>query len=336
MEAEERMAQPATSSACIVTGGSGFIGTHLLATLVASGRYREIHVVDLVPPRFEHESVIYHRCDIRESVALDLERPGATCYHLAAVCKEPGFAWDEYFRTNHRGTTNVCEFASRCGVANLIYTSTEMVYRAGDREMREEDVTAPDTGYGMSKLLGELEVERWAAAEPGRRCRIARMGVVFGKGENGNLTRLYHALKRRAFFYIGRKTTVKSCVYVKDVVRFLEVLTDDAGDRTVYNLGYRVPTTIADVCEGMCGTFGFRRRILTVPYRLALVAAYVFEGLNNARLLRTSVHHRRIQKLYFSTHLSCEALDELGFVPEFTLPEALADWRSDCDGGDLV
>ncbi|WP_069472962.1 hypothetical protein [Candidatus Marithrix sp. Canyon 246] len=64
-------------------------------------------------------------------------------------------------------------------------------------------------------------LKAWQNAAPERRLRIVRLGVVFGWWENSNYTRLYYALKKRRFAYIGRKTTVKGSNYVKDVIRSL-------------------------------------------------------------------------------------------------------------------
>jgi len=63
----------------------------------------------------------------------------------------------------------------------------------------------------MSKLLAELVLKAWQNTVTERRLRIVRLGVVFGRWENGNYTSLYYALKKRRFVYIGRKTTVKGC-----------------------------------------------------------------------------------------------------------------------------
>lgn len=46
-------------------------------------------------------------------------------------------------------------------------------------------------------------------------------GVVFGKGENGNFTRLYWGIRGGKFFYPGRKDTIKACIYVKELVCFM-------------------------------------------------------------------------------------------------------------------
>jgi GlcNAc-P-P-Und epimerase len=320
---------------CLVTGGSGFIGTHLLEALVRDPDVERIVVLDLEPPRVHDPRIEFWFCDLRREIVADASAYADldTCFHLAAVCKEPGFPWDEYFVVNHVGARHLCAFLDAAGISNLVFTSTIMVFRAGEQRMAEESLTAPDTAYGMSKVLAEVHLEGWAQAAPGRRLRIIRPGVVFGRGEGANFTRLYYALKRSRFAFIGRRDTIKGCIYVKDVIRVLRLLASDGLERTVYNLVYPDAMTIAQLCEAMFATFGFRRRVPTVPLWLAMAGAYVFELLS-ACGLRTAIHHRRVEKLYHSTNASAEPARQLG-VPVFSIRDALGDWRNDCAPGDL-
>lgn len=319
----------------LVTGGAGFIGTHLIQNLLSDSATDSVVVLDLKPPAFEHPKLCHFIHDLRVSgVPASIGRCDV-CIHLAALCKEPGYHWDEYFETNYSATRRLCEALSALEVTNVIFTSTMMVFRAQERRMAEDSLTAPDTAYGMSKLLAEKELENWAAREGGRRLRIVRLGVVFGKGENGNFTRLYRALKRRSFAYIGKSTTVKGCVYVKDVVRCVRFLIGDSGTRTIYNFVIPESTTVAEICRAMqlsthLGCFG----IPTIPYRLAVGLGYLGEFASQIGF-RTGLHHRRIQKLYYSTHLSSDALWKAGFSPDYNLASALADWRADCAPDDL-
>ncbi len=314
---------------CIITGGSGFIGTHLIQSLLNEGLFDKITIIDIKQPRISDARLEFINCDIRQPISIELPDEYTTCYHLAAVCKEPGFPWDEYFQTNYIGTINICDWMNHLSIKNLIFTSTMMVYRAGETRNHEESLTAPDTGYGISKLLAEWVLTAWQKAAPDKRLRMVRLGVVFGRWENGNYTRLYYALKKKRFAYIGRKTTVKGSIYVKDVIRFLQFITNDQHNRYLYNLVYPQPTTIEEICNTMTEIFGFSRRIPVIPYRLALLAAYSFEILA-ALGLKTNIHHRRIQKLYHSTDISANPAYNTGFQLNYSLHEALEDWRKEC------
>ena len=323
-----------THHVCLITGGSGFIGTHLIGHFLRERCFRTIIVLDLVPPKVVDPSVEFVWCDIRKPIP-SAELPACDiCFHLAALCKEPGYDWDEYFATNHVGTRNVMALAEEMGIRSIIFTSTMMVFRAGDTRNAEDDPAAPDTAYGISKLLAELELQRWAAGAADRRLRIVRPGVVFGKGESANYTRLYYALKKRRFAYIGRKTTVKGSIYVKDLVRFMDFCRSDTSGHSVYNLVYPEPLTIEQICMAMHDVFGFKGFIPVIPYGPALVLGYFFEILGLLGI-RTGIHHRRIQKLYYSTDVAADRAIASGFRLSYTVKEALLDWRQECLPEDL-
>jgi GlcNAc-P-P-Und epimerase len=197
-----------------------------------------------------------------------------------------------------------------------------MVYRAGEVRRSEDSLTAPDTAYGMSKLLAEREVNDWVLRSLGRRAHTIRPGVAFGKWENGNFTRLYRSLKGRTFAYVGRSDTIKACVYVKDVVRALLFLADRTSKQEVFNLALPTPITISEICQSMQTVCGLgERKIPVVPFRLALTAGYWGEALDGIGI-RIPIHHRRIEKLRQATDISSDAITAAGFEYVFDLPAA--------------
>lgn len=319
---------------CIITGGSGFIGTHLIRLLLSQESLEHIIILDLIPPQLEDPRIEYIATDLRQPLDLRINHPTDVCFHLAALCKEPKYNWDDYFQTNHAGTQKLCDFAHREGIRNIIFTSTMMVYRAGDRRYQECDLTAPDTAYGISKLLAEQALERWAAADAGRRLHIIRPGVVFGHGENGNFTRLCQALQGRAFCYVGRSSTIKSCIYVKDLCTLMRALAVSPSYFDICNAAIPRPLTIKEICDTICTVCGIRRRIPTMPFRLALLAGYCGD-LADSLGLQTGLHHRRIEKLYYSTDISADQMLNTGFHPKYDLLAALLDWQQECPSGQL-
>lgn len=319
----------------LVTGGSGFIGSHLVEALLASEAVERIYVADLQPPKTNDPRVTFIRWDVRTEELVPIDGEIDLCFHLAALCKEPGYPWDEYFATNARGTEHLCRVLSALNVKRVVYTSTMMVFRAQERRMSESDLLAPDTAYGASKLLGEKALETWAAGDPRRMVKIVRPGVVFGRGENGNFTRLYYALKKGRFAYIGKKTTVKGCIYVKDVVRCLLFLAEARTAEHVFNLVLPENTTIERICDTFSRSLGLRRVwIPVIPLPVALFLGYLGEFAALVGV-KTAVHHRRMEKLYFSTNISSDLLFSSGFTPSFDLATALVDWRTDCRTEDL-
>ena len=318
----------------VITGGTGVVGRHLVPHQLRQGVAR-VTVLDRVPFADPPPGVGSVAADLTDGIAWTPGEPVDLAFHLAAACREPGFTTAEYTRDNVLGTVRFAEWAARADVRNVVYTSTMMVYGARDERVTEFGETRPDTDYGRTKLEAERILEAWHAREPGRRLRIVRAAVIFGPGERNNFSRMHAALKRRAFAFVGRDSTVKSCLYVKDFVRVLALLALDGGAHRLYNAAYVDATTIRDVCDAMCRVYGWRRAVPTIPYGLARSAALPFEWLEAAGVVRTGIHRRRVEKLYRSTHIAADRLAALPFRPEFDLTAAIQDWRKDCGGGPL-
>ncbi|VEG58018.1 nucleoside-diphosphate-sugar epimerase [Mycolicibacterium aurum] len=315
-----------TADAVLVTGSAGFIGSALVKHLREAGR----PVVGL--DRVAESSADSLRVDLTTLTAEDLPQPcPPTIIHLAALSKEPGFPWRDYFANNAEATRRLCHAADQAGVQNIVFTSSMMAFASGPWRRSETDFGDADTAYGASKLQAEEILRTWQAEKPGRRLRIVRPGVVFGPGDQGNMRRLIHGLSRKRFGYIGRQDTVKSCIYLKDMVRLLTLLIDDDGPHDVYHAVYPEPTTIRDHVDAINAAWGWDRRPPTVPYRFAYAAATPFAVIDPAGT-RFGVHPRRIQKLQFDTNISSARLADIGFTQQYSLTEAFADWRKECGG----
>ena len=320
----------------LVTGGSGFIGRHLVGELNADPTIRNIIILDQNPPAFTAPKITFVCLDLRQSLTWTPECPieNIRCVHLAAVCREPGYSWDEYFTGNFLIAKNVAEWASRIGLMHIIFTSTAMVFKAAEKRYAETDLPNPDTAYGISKALAEERFLHWAAERHDNQLHILRAGVVFGKGGGGNFARLYSALRRNLFCYVGKKNTVKSAIYVKDLVRIIVGAISRKLPPDTYHALYDEALTLKAICGAFCKVYGWKRFIPIMPYRMLLGAAMPFE-LANAVGLKNPIHHRRIEKLFYSTNLSANKLVNAGFTFQFAIEEAIRDWRNDCAPNDL-
>ena len=156
----------------VVTGGAGFIGSHLVQRLVDSGQ--RVRVVERPGADTAHlpASVEVVRADIRDRPAVEAAlRGGRWVYHLAA---NPNL-WvrdrSEFDAVNHRGTVNVLDAALDAGAERVVHTSTESILTcaratgpiAEDVAVTLDDAVGP---YCRSKLLAENEA--MARARAGR------------------------------------------------------------------------------------------------------------------------------------------------------------------------
>jgi len=304
----------------IIIGSSGFIGTHLCQAL-------------------PEKSII--KIDINSATPVDIREPfdieadideNAVIFNLAAIHRTPGHPDREYFETNISGAKNVCDFARRRGVKTIVFASSISVYGTSEEQKTEETLPMPNTPYGISKILAEHFHREWAMSSPEHRLSIARPGIVFGKGENGNMTRLYNALKKHQFAYAGRKDTIKASIYVKDLVRILLEMAEKPKERIqAYNCTYFPAPTIEHIAKTMKAATGLNNFIPYIP-KTPLIAAASVAGMLGG--LGLGICPERVQKLMVSTNISGEKLSK-DYPLAFSLEEAFEDWFKDCGGEGL-
>ena len=319
----------------VIFGGCGFIGSHVVDLLREKYPDAKIYIADLLADAAQSDGVIsYQRVDVRNSIELQGDFGANTLvFNFAAIHRTPGHPDYAYFETNIRGAENVCDFARKHGIENIVFTSSIAPYGAAEELKTEETLPTPNTPYGISKLVAEKIHREWAAENASRRLSIVRPGIVFGKGENGNMTRLYKALKKRKFAYAGRKDTIKACIYVKDLVRVMLAMGEAEGEKTkLYNCCYYPSFTIEQIANTMLKATGMRRRIPFIP-RKPMMAAAILCGLFGG--LGLGICPARVRKLMVSTNIDGQKLAK-DYPLSYSLEDAFRDWFKDCGEEELV
>ena len=256
----------------ILFGGCGFIGTHTANLLREKYPDAKVYIADLLADGSE----FLRRVDVRQEISMSGEFGKDTLiFNLAAIHRTPGHPDHAYFETNIRGAENVCDFARKHGINNIVFTSSIAPYGAAEDLKSEDTLPTPNTPYGISKLVAEKIHREWAAESADRRLSIVRPGIVFGTGEHGNMTRLYRGLKSHKFAYAGRKDTIKACIYVKDLARvMLAMAENEQADRIqLHNCCYYPSFTIEQICKTMLKATGMRRWIPFIPRKPMMAAA---------------------------------------------------------------
>jgi len=339
-----------TYDTCVLFGGNGFIGTHLAAHLLETGRVANIVLADSVPAsphdwpdllkKFHGQNrVKYVELDVRQTVS----HPGLPAradliVNLAAVHREPGHQRHEYFDTNIPGAKNVCQWASQAGCRRIIFTSSIAVYGAPegsekDAEAKtEQSVPAPTTPYGESKLEAERIHQEWQAADPNRSLLVVRPGVIFGPGERGNITHMIHAVLKGYFFYVGNRATRKAGGYVKELcsaVTFMMDGQDKSGKKySLFNFTMDPAPSVEDYVNAIRHVAGIRRAVLGAPYPLLLAGSYLVNAFGKLTGTKQPINPVRVRKLRRSNNIVPGALRASGYHYQYTLEQALADWRA--------
>jgi UDP-glucose 4-epimerase len=178
----------------LITGGAGYIGSHVADTFLTSGK--EVVIYDSLyqglESRIEYLRKKHNKeiplivADIRDSAkfeeALTTYKPYGVI-HTAAL-KAVGESMekpDEYFAVNHHATTKMLELVSKHGIRNFIFSSTAAVYGAPDHSnpIKEDDPKNPISPYGASKLAAEAEVVKFLSI-PGNHGTSLRFFNVVG------------------------------------------------------------------------------------------------------------------------------------------------------------
>jgi GlcNAc-P-P-Und epimerase len=304
----------------MVIGGSGFIGHHLIRRRVEEGGWKIVSV-DIRPPREIVPGVEYVTHDVRDLSSLTGHDDTEIIYNFAAVHTTPGHPFWEYYDTNIQGALETVKFAGQHGIVNIVFTSSISVYGPNEELKDETSDPEPNSAYGWSKLLSENVFRSWNEATDGSRLLIVRPAVVFGEGEGGNFTRLAKLMRRGLFIYPGRRDTIKACVYVHDLLDFVDQMWARGERYTLFNGAYAERYELQQVVAQLKRFFP-KAREYTVPGFALVTAARAMKALPNG----VGIHPERILKLINSTNIFPRNLVQAGVMKSDPLPHALTDW----------
>ena len=263
----------------LVTGGAGFIGSHLVDRLLEL-EYRVVVIDDLSGGKLKNlnPAASFHHVDITQPSAAEVfqrEQPDLV-FHLAAQTSVSYSIRDpvKNSEANVTGTLRMLEAARRYGVEKFIYSSTGGALY-GDPQVHpcpDDHPVMPLSPYGMSKYLGELYLEFYR-----RLYRInytsLRYGNVYGPrqdphGEAGVVAIFSQAMlegKQPEIFGDGDQE--RDFVCVDDVVE-ANILAIKRGDGLAMNIGTGQKTSINRVFDLLKGIIGYRWEPLHGPARL--------------------------------------------------------------------
>ena len=252
---------------CVVTGGCGFIGSHLVDALVDRGN--QVTVVDdlstgdasnlNVSAEFRNVSVLDEDA-LRESI-----EGAAVVFHLAAWPRIPRSIQDPVntHRVNVDGTLHVLEAARRSGVHRVVYSSSSSVYGAQRTHLMHEDMTPePLSPYALQKLIGEQYASMYAGLY-GMTVVSLRYFNVYGPRQPeegayalaiGKFLRLRREGQPLTVYGDGLQTRAYS--HVDDVVRANLLAADTvlpASQNTILNIGTDRETSVLELANLMGG-----------------------------------------------------------------------------------
>lgn len=260
----------------LITGGAGFIGSHLVDRLLSSRRPQREPEYDIVvfdnlrrgrrahlEPHLSAGRIRLIEGDIRDEAALqDALRDVELVFHLAAQSNVIGSEADrDYaFTTNVVGTYTLLKAAESGGARRVIFTSSREVYgEPGTLPVREDAPLAPKNAYGASKVAGEMYF-RIAQAREVLETVVFRLANVYGPRDSERVIPLWIERARRgeALLLYGGDQLI-DFVWVGDVVEALAQAALAERERVVgqpINIGAGAGTPIAELAQRILALSG--------------------------------------------------------------------------------
>ena len=310
----------------LVTGASGFLGSHVVRALVARGLSVTAHG--------RSASRLDFGPDVRvcqgDLANLPLLTEAATGCDAVVHCAALSAPWGdprEFVATNVAGTANLLTAARSAGVRRLVHISSPAVIFDGrDQHHLRDDAPYPpsfSSHYARSKQLAEQLV---SAADASFETVILRPKAIYGDGDRALVPRLLRAAREGRLRQIGNGANVVDVTHVDDVVQSIECAldtTDGVGGTFLITGGEHVPlwTMIRELLEGVGLRYPTRRIALPV----ALAAAAAMETL--AAITRREPALTRYSALILArtqTYDIARARMLLGYAPRVTAEVGLA------------
>jgi nucleoside-diphosphate-sugar epimerase len=306
----------------LVTGGAGFIATHLTRDLQARGH--RVRAFDIEASREADESVTG---DVRVPEDLAGAMDGIDLIlHLAAEHRDDVMPRSAYYDVNVGGTRNLVQAAEAEGVRTIVFTSTVALYGLNRGQPDEKTAPAPFNDYGRSKLEAEALLAEWAGRGDGRRAVVVRPTVVFGEGNRGNVNTLIRQIDRGRFIFVGSGRNRKSLCYVGNFAPFLRWLSEKPSEAgvSVFNYADKPDLTVSELVHIIRGELGLEPSGgVRLPLAMGLAGGYAFDLAGKITGRKYPVSSIRVRKFCADTSVAAPALAETGFAAPFSLHEGL-------------
>ncbi|SHG24260.1 NAD-dependent epimerase/dehydratase family protein [Cognatishimia maritima] len=286
----------------VVTGASGFIGTHVMQALAAAGEYP----VGLCR---KPTKGLVHGFDLMEMGDLSKVLSGAKAVvHCAARVhskEDPKTELDDHRKANRDGTADLLRQAEAAGVQHFVFLSTVAVYglQKASEVIALNYPSAPNTAYGQAKLEAEAIVQACPM-----RSTILRVPLVYGPHAPGNwrkLMRLCQSGYPLPFGFVGNRRSMIAVQNLADLIRHC-LQSDDTPEVILATDHDDLGTT--RICTELRKAMGKPRRLFAVPKPLMSAGATLVR--------RPYLYEQLFESLQFSA-------TDCGWTPPLTADQAL-------------
>jgi len=313
----------------LVTGGTGFIGSHLIEFLLS----QNIEVTALVRNLnnlkwIKDLDIQFIKGDLFSVPPLpaDIEY----VFHAAGLTKTSKTA--DYYTVNQQGTASFLEALrlQKIHPKRVIYLSSVAASGPSSegKPVRESAPPQPITHYGKSKLLGELEALKFKDFFP---LVILRISAVYGPRDPDTLN-YFKFMKRGLLPSLGSKQRRLSLCYVKDVIRALHLSSQkEVKSGEIFNIADQNPYSWDDMGENIGRRLGKKLRKVNVPFALVFLAALVIDLMSKIRRSPSIFGRDKFKDMKQSAWIADtgKAAEMLSFRSQYSLEKGIqetVDW----------
>jgi dihydroflavonol-4-reductase len=313
----------------LVTGATGFTGSHLARALLACGQEVRALVRDpsalLRIPDGPLTGLEVVRGDVRdEDILAAAVQDVQLVYHIAAIYRQAGVSAGTYEAVNAQAVGRLVRAAAAAGVRRVVHCSTVGVHGDIQRPPANEDAPLrPGDVYQRTKLEGE-RFARATGQEVGIEVTIARPSGIYGPGDRRLLKLFRHAI--RGLPLLGSGEIYYHLTYIDDLVAGLRLCGEQtaAANRTYILAGAEV-TTLNELVRLIAEVGGVRGPSLHLPAWPVWIAGALCEAICVPLHIEPPLHRRRVDFFTKSRAFDISrARTELGYAPAVGLHEGIA------------
>lgn len=305
-----------------VLGGSGFIGTRLIARLLKSKNLR-VNIIDKSSSvKFPDLVSMGNICSVSD--LRKLVKNNSILINLAAEHRDDVRPSSLYDEVNVGGARNLCLIAREKNINKIIFTSSVAIYGFAPIGTNELGKPAPFNDYGRTKFEAEQIFKEWQEESPEvRTLVIIRPTVVFGEQNRGNVYNLLRQIASGKFMMIGNGENQKSLAYVENVAAFIEFGIGLGPGTHIFNYIDKPDFTMNSLVSNVNKILGRSEKInFRLPFIMGYMIARGFDLVSLVSGRRFPISGIRVKK-FCANSVYSTAVDKTKFVAPVPLEKAL-------------
>jgi 2-alkyl-3-oxoalkanoate reductase len=313
----------------LVTGASGFVGSHLITELLAEKNGSVRALVHRAQPTTELRGADTRVGDVREPRFLQDALQGVDVVYHCAAAAGPAASEKEVCDTALTGTRNLLEGLRQAGTGRAVLLTGVIVIGARYLDSATEELPYRRSGDPTHDVKIEIEQMAWEyERRHGVDVTVLRPGLIYGPRDRRNLPQIIRALRDGRFAYIGSRENVMPIVYISDMVQAMRLAARTPAARgRAYHITDGSRTTIGEFIDCLARLLDVPPPRTVLPFFVPYLGCLFFESLSGLRLYRgrAPITRTNLNFLGYSRYIdSSRARRELGYSPRVSYRDGLA------------